>query len=47
MSETKLLNYLNSLDPYLKFTMETKVQEKLNFLDVSIRRDKKKIITGW
>ena len=31
VSEIKLLNYLNSLDPYLKFTMEAEIQDKLKF----------------
>ena len=31
ISVTKVLNYLNSLDPRLKFTMEIKMQRKLNF----------------
>jgi hypothetical protein len=45
--ETTLLNYLNSLDPHLKFTMETEIQEKLNFLDVTIQRENENIITSW
>jgi hypothetical protein len=45
--ETTLLNYLNPLDPHLKFTMETEIQEKLNFFDVTIQRENENIITSW
>ena len=37
----------NSLDPFLKFTLETETQNKLNFLDVLIRKENNKIITSW
>ena len=47
ISEKVFLNYLNSLDPFLKFTMETETQNKLNFLDVLIRKENNKIITSW
>ena len=47
VSKMELLNYLNSLDPHLKFTMKTEIQEKLHFLDVSIRRKNNKIVTIW
>ena len=47
ISEKVCLNYLNSLDPLLKFTMETETQNKLNFLDVLIRKENNKIITSW
>ena len=38
---------MNSLDPHLKFTMENEMQEKLNFLDVTISKQNNKIITSW
>ena len=41
------MNYLSSLDPFFKFTMETETQNKLNFLDVLIRKENTKIITSW
>ena len=47
ISETKFLNYLNSLDPHLKFTMEKEMQETLNFLDVTIYKKNNKIIISW
>ena len=47
ISEPKFLNYLNSLDPHVKFTMENEMQEKLNFLDVTICKQNNKIITSW
>ena len=31
ISETKFLNYLNSLDPHLKFTIENEMQKHLIF----------------
>ena len=46
ISETKFLNYLNSLYPHLKFTMENEIQETLNFLAVTICKQNNKIITS-
>ena len=46
ITETKFLNYLNSLNPHLKFIMETEMQGKLN-LDVTICKQNNKIITSW
>ena len=45
--DIECLNYLNSLDPVLKFTMESEIQIKLNFLGVLIRKENNKIITSW
>ena len=42
----EILNYLNILDSHLKFTMENKMQ-KTYFLDVTICKQNKKIITSW
>ena len=47
ISKTKFLNYLNSFDPHLIFTMEIEMQGKLNFLDVTICKQNNKIITSW
>ena len=47
ISETNFIKYLNSIDPYLKFTMENEIQEKLNFLDVTICKHNNRIITSW
>ena len=44
LSETKILKHLNSLDPNLKFSIETEIQEKLDFLGVTIRKENNKII---
>ena len=47
MSETRFLNYLNSLDSHLKFTLENEMKTKLNFMDVTIYKQNNKIITSW
>ena len=47
ISKKVCLNYLYSLDPFLRFTIKTETQNKLNFLDVLIRKENNKIVTSW
>ena len=47
ISDTKFLNYLNSLEPHLKFSMKMEMQERLEFLFLTICKQNNKIITSW
>ena len=44
----EILNFFNSHDSFLKFTLEKESNNTLNFLELSIiRDDKNMIITKW
>ena len=47
MSEIERLNYLNSVNLVFKSTMESKIQNKLNFLDDLIQNENNKIIISF
>ena len=43
----KFFNHLNTLHPYLKFTMEEETDNQLKFLDIQVLKEDNKIKTIW
>lgn len=44
---TTILNKLNDFHPMIKFTSELEVENRLNYLDITLIRDNGTIITDW